>query len=287
MSSTEYTDQDFAGLASEMEKDEQAGKFQSKFWSPKNEGTTPVRIISPLKEFNETKFYMKYRQHYVGGHPYLCLNQTLVDKDGKVHEAEDCPICKKVKQLYNLSNNNRESEEAKLASSINAKDRYVCRVVIRGKKGKDGADEEAKPEFYEFGKKIFEMLFNAIKLGECGNFLSLKTGRDLNLSKKGTGRSTDYSGTALSMKQTPVFTDSEKIKQLITELPKMDYKQLVEFHSADELSKALDEYINGGNGEETTSDETPAVKAAPAEVKSDEKTSDANADDIDALLGSI
>ena len=89
------------------------------------------------------------------------------------------------------------------------------------------------------------------------------------------------------MKQTPVFTDSEKIKQLITELPKMDYKQLVEFHSADALSKSLDEYINGGNGVETASDETPAVKAAPAEVKSDEKTSDANADDIDALLGSI
>lgn|SRR5574344_2266025 len=238
-----FDDSEFASMTQAMQEEEAQSHFQSKFWSPKTEGLTQVRFISPLKDFGEKIFYMKYRQHYVNGHPYFCLNQTLVDKNGKVHEAETCPICKKVKQLYALSSD-KESEEARLGSQLSAKDRFVSRIIVRGKKDSKGVDSEAKPEFYEFGKKIHEILANAIKLGEYGNFLSLKSGRDFNLSKKGTGRNTDYSGSQLSIKQTPVFTDIEKIKVLAEELKKMDYKQLVEFKSSEELEKALAEYLN-------------------------------------------
>lgn len=287
----DFTDDDMAEMANAMEKEEQEGKFQSRFWTPKNEGVTPVRIISPLHSFNEKIFYLKYRQHYIGGHPYLCLNQTLTDKNGKVHESETCPICQKVKQLYNMSDN-KDSEEAKVASGLNAKDRYVCRIIVRGKKDKENKDAEAIPEFYEFGKKIHEMLFNFIKLGEYGNFLSLKNGRDLNLSKKGTGRSTDYSGTALSVKQTPVFSDPEKIKKLAEELPKLDYKQLVEFKSSDELEKVLNDYLNGG--EETTSAPkttvgapiTDKVKDAVKAEKPVEETPDTTSE-LDDILNNI
>ena len=289
----DFNDEDMSSMVHEMEKEAEAGKFQSKFWSPKNEGNTQIRIISPLKEFNEKLFYLKYRQHYVGGHPYMCLNQTLVDKNGNVHEAEACPICKRVKQLYDLSNNDRESEEAHLASGMSAKDRFVSRIIVRGKKDKDGKDTEAVPEFYEFGKKIHEILFNAIKLGECGNFLSLKTGRDLNLSKKGTGRNTDYSGTSLSMKQSPVFTDAAKIKQLAEELPKMDYKQLVEFKTYDELENLLkeaqhdaDDFNNDAVATEKTTVGAPVSSQLKKAVEAPAPAADVS-DELDDLLSKI
>ena len=42
-----------------------------------------------------------------------------------------------------------------------------------------------------------------------------------------------------SVNQTPIFTDSTKLKALLAELPKMDYSQLVEFETPEELTKRV------------------------------------------------
>ena len=292
MSTTEFTNEDFASLASEMEKESQAGSFQSPYWKPANEGTYQLRIITPLKQFGEKLFYEKHKMHYINGRAYYCLNQTLKDKDGNIHEAEPCPICAKSKAIYNSST--KGTEEWNIAGSLRAKDRYVSRVIVRGKKDKNGNDDELKPEFWEFGSKIHGYFFDQIKLGEAGNFLSLKEGRDYNLVKKGTGRNTDYSGSCLSMKQSAIFTDVEKLKKLIEYLPKMEYSQLVEFVSAEEMKSALTEMFNGTKEEQptATTDSTvesafdsfsePAESVAPAQNKEEAKI-----DNIDALLGMI
>ena len=87
-------------------------------------------------------------------------------------------------QLKNVVQNKifeltKGTEEWDLAGKLRAKDRYVCRVIVRGKTTADGQDDETKPEFWEFGTKIHGYFFDQIKLGEAGNFLSLKDeGRD-------------------------------------------------------------------------------------------------------------
>ena len=286
--SNEFTNEDFASLASEMEKEATAGSFQSPYWKPEKEGTYQLRIITPLKQFGEKLFYEKHKIHYINNRAYYCLNQTLKDKNGNIHEAEFCPICAKSKAIYNTSS--RGTEEWNIASSLRAKDRFVSRVIVRGKKDKDGNDEETKPEFWEFGSKIHGYFFDQIKLGEAGNFLSLKEGRDYNLVKKGTGRNTDYSGSCLSMKQSEVFTEPEKLeklKKLLEYLPKMEYSQLVEFVSADELKNALDESLNEKTNDTITEQEmsskaTESVAPTSAETPKEEQTTD-----IDALLDMI
>ena len=291
--SNEFTNEDFASLADEMEKEAKSGTFESPYWKPANEGTFQLRMLTPLKQFGEKLFYEKHKMHYIGNRAYYCLNQTLKDKNGNIHEAEACPICAKSKQIYNSST--KGTEEWNIAGQLRAKDRYVSRVIVRGKKTKDGIDDEAKPEFWEFGSKIHGYFFDQIKLGEAGNFLSLKEGRDYNLVKKGTGRNTDYSGSCLSMKQSPVFTDPEKLKKLLGYLPSMEYSQLVEFVSADEMKKVLTEQLNGSTEEasaptiDTTLDNPaldpysqPAESVAPQSAKEE-----APADDIDALLNMI
>lgn len=291
--SNDFSNDDYNAMLQAMEKEERESKGNLLYWNPKNEGEYNIRFISPLKTFNETLFYQRHKIHYINKKPYFCLNQTLTDKNGVVHEAEECPICKKKNALYALSTG-KESEEAKLASSISAKDRYVSRIVVRGLTDEKKNDIEAKPQFYEFGSKIHTYLFGQMKRGECGNFLSLKDGRDFILSKIGTGKNTDYSGSSLSMNQTPIFTDPVKIKALSEELGKMNYNQLVEFKSADELKELLADFFN--EAKQSADETSKAVESAAdsfedqvfgvKETKSESTGSDLP-DDIDAILGSI
>ena len=281
--SNEFTNDDFQSMISEMENEKNASTFKSPYWKPAAEGTYQLRIITPLKQFGEKLFYEKHKMHYLGQRGYYCLNQTLKDKNGNVHEPEQCPICAKSRALYNAST--KGTEEWDLAGKLRAKDRYVCRVIVRGKTTADGQDDETKPEFWEFGTKIHGYFFDQIKLGEAGNFLSLKDeGRDYNLVKKGSGRNTDYSGSCLSMKQTPIFTDVEKLKKLLEYLPKMEYSQLVEFVSADELKNALNDMLNGPAAVEENNNisTTETVSVNPTTPAAAEKV-----EDIDALLNMI
>jgi hypothetical protein len=293
--SNEFTNDDFMAMKQAMEREQKKSQFQTLYWQPPAEGTHQIRLITPLKQFNEEIFYEKHRIHYISGKPVMCLNQTLKDKNGNVHEAEECPICAKVRKLYKLSEEN--SEERKVASSISAKDRFVSRIIVRGKKNSEGQDDEVKPEFWEFGKKLHGYFFDQINLGQAGNFLSLKDGRDFNLVKKGTGRNTDYSSSCLSMQTSSIFPkspaeplslDAEKTKKLLDYLSNMEYSQLVEFKSYDEVTKILDEFFM----EETA----PAVKPSapvfepdplnPFEQSTTSSSSDSE-DDIDAILGKI
>lgn len=274
-----------------MEGDLKGQKFQNPFWNPPSdyEGTIKIRFLPLLKTFQEKIFYFKRRVHWMNRKPYMCLAQTLVDKNGKVHEAEECPICAMVKKLYAVAGDNRESEDAKLASSIKANDRYISRIVVRGRKNEKNEDVENIPVFYEYGKTIFEALLNFIKSGEFGDFLSVGEGRDFNLVKSGKGRNAKYAGSYLAGTQTPVFSDKEKLKILLEELQKMDYKQLVEFTSAEQMKKDLNEFLNGDSGEDQTVNN--AVKlGAPVEEKVQkaferkEEKDDEEGDEIDNLL---
>ena len=284
---------DMNAMLAEMEKQESAGKASSMFWSPKTEGITHIRFLKPLQSFKETLFFKRYRIHYVNGKSYFCLNQTLTDKNGNVHDAETCPICQKVKQMYNVAQ--RGTPEWDKAGSLRAKDRFVSRILVRGNKDVQGANTEWKPEFYEFGNKIYGMIKDAISLGEIGDFLSLTKGRDFNLSKKGQKRNTDYSGSGFSMKESSIFPnlDTEvgktNLKKMMEALPKMDYNQLISFESADTVRNALNEALNGGVAEESAPvmpdplGDDAVFGAAPTQAES---TSSGN-DELEALLSSI
>lgn len=295
----EFGNDDVASMLDAMKQEDEAGKFSSKYWSPKKEGTTKIRFLPKLKNFGESLFYQKHMVHYIGGRPYMCLEQTLTDKNGNVHQAETCPFCQKSKQLYKLSNGSRDNPDPawKMAGELRAKERYVSRVIVRGNKNDKDEDIEWKPEFYEFGKGIREMIMAAIESGEFGNPLDLKTGRDFSINKKGQKKQTKYDGSMFSGTTTPVFNDATKLKALLAELPNMDYKQLVEFESAEELAKVLKEFMNGPSDEDAPAKETADAApnfnemedavygSKPTKAPAEEPADDG--EDLDALLNSI
>ena len=106
-----FTDADMSAMLTAMEDENAKKTFVSPFYKPEGDGTHALRFITPLKQFEEKLFYLKFRMHYVNNKGYFCLNQTLKDKNGNIHEAEACPICEKVRQLYRL--NEKDSEEVR------------------------------------------------------------------------------------------------------------------------------------------------------------------------------
>lgn len=258
--------------------------FAKKFWSlPSDfEGTTKIRFLPQSKKFGEKVFYKKHRMHWLNGQPFECIAQTMIDKTGTLHEAEDCPICKYVKKLWAIAGDDKESEEKRIASSIGAKDRYVFRIIVRGKKDKDGNNAESHPEFYEAGKTIFENLFNILKDGEYGNFLSISEGRDYNLTKRGKNRMAKYEGSMPSANVTPVFNEKSQIVDLVKNIEGMNFDQLIEFKTLDETKEALNAFINPGEQREEAPEEKVVV-GEPVRMKSNEIVKEAG-DDLDSIL---
>ena len=214
----------------------------------------------------------------------------MVDKNGKLHEAEDCPICKYVKKLYAIAGDEKESEEKRIAGSIAAKDRYIFRIIVRGKRDKEGNNLEAAPEFYEAGKTIFENLFMILKEGEYGNFLSISEGRDYNLTKRGKGRNAKYDGSMPAANVSPVFSDREHIQELIKNIESMNFDQLIEFKTLPEVKEILDGFVNPESSSKdepvytehkTVIGETPNANF----LKGKDKEPEEESDDIDSILG--
>lgn len=296
MTDVEFGTSDISTMIAEMENEDKAGRFQSKYWSPKKEGVTKIRFLPNLKSFGEKLFYQKHLIHYINGRSYLCLNQTLTDKNGNLHEAEDCPLCKKSKQFYQLADGKKNSVEWSKAGELRAKERFVARIIVRGNKNENDEDIEYKPEFYEFGIKIREALMTAFKDPEMGDPLNLKAGRDFNLKKAGEKRNADYSGSNFSVNTSPIFTDATKLKALMAELPSLNYNQLVEFESVETMKNVLKDYLSDGADDKDKESEEKvssfdeidnAVYASnPKKVEETNEVSE-DEEDIDALLNSF
>jgi len=286
----DFTMDDLSAMKAEMVKMQNeaanGGNGNPLFWKPKELGQHTIRFIAPMKKtFGEKVFFQHQKVHYVNGRRFLCLNQKLTDKEGVTHMPTQCPICQRTIQLYKIANKNKDAPEYKKAGKISAKERYITRILVRGKKDENGKDDYS-PLFYEFGKTIFEWLSNQIQIGEIGNFLSSTAGLDLYLIKKQDGKEVKYD-CSFSRNNTPILdpnTCKEAIKQLPEKLSKMSYDNNVEFATPEEMVNALKEFeaefgklpgfvggqttvdpalafLNGGSGEYS-------IKEAPAQQPS-------------------
>lgn len=274
------TEQEKKDLLDEMRKDKKGPVSQ--FWNiPSNEeGKRTIRILPPLAKFSEKVFYKKYKIHWVDGTSYICLNQTLTDKNGKVHEAEPCPICEMSKKIY--KNSEKDSPERKLSNSLFAQERYISRIIVRGD------EKETAPKFWQYGVTIYEMLYNLLTDSDYGMIIDPKEGRDYILSKRGTGRNSKYDTSSCSANISPIFKETEKLKDCLEKAKEMDYNSLFEFTSPKIMEKAAKASVFGEKEDEVEIVDNeekviePVKKAHKTEVKVEEKEVDE--DQIDNLL---
>jgi hypothetical protein len=273
-------------MLDEMEHDKDSSTSNKKYWQPPSdkEGTFPIRILPPLaKTKGEKKFYFKHLIHWIDRVPYECLTQDLVDKNGKEHKGEECPICAFTKKLYRTSEKN--SDGWKLAGELRAKMRYDYRIIVRNTP--DNQSDETKPVFYETGSTIYDMLYHIMKETDFGIIVDPKAGRDFNLVKKGLKRQSRYDQSLPSPQVTPIHNDTEKLRAVMDNAAKLNYSQLIEFVSVEEMDKSLRSYIGGDKPVAASPRETKTDK----EFHSEEKKSDAMSeipqdaeDQIDKIL---
>lgn len=245
-------------MLSELEKIKPGAKA-SMTWAPPSdkEGTYPIRILPELKKTKGEKlFVFRHMVHWLDGSPIECINQNLVDKNGNLHEAEECPLCAKSKRLYKIAE--EKSPERDMAYELSAKEKYVMRVVVRGK------EDETVPEFYEAGKKVFGMIYHYIKETDFGNITHPNTGRDFIINKKGVKRLSNYDNSTVSANASPIFKDAAKMKTLLENANKLEYSTLIEFKSQDAVQKILTAYLEGDSQEEELLPARPAPVARPA-----------------------
>jgi len=254
------------------DKDGQAG--ERKFWSPpsKEEGSFKIRFLPPLKKKGEVNFYFSHKVHWIDGVPYECLNQSLEDKNGNFHDSEPCPICNFCRKLYKTAV--RGDDDWKLAGEINAKQRRVSRIIVRGK------DDETIPEFYEYGATIFNMLHHIMTETDFGVIVDPKEGRDFVLTKVGTGRRSRYETSTPAAKETSVFATVDKIKKVFTNAMELDYKSIIEFTCLDGLKAVLNEYLGIETKKETTVVKEKTVEKVAKKPTEETTNEDKEIDDI-------
>lgn len=280
-----FTQEDYKAMQEEMKKE---GTKNSIFWSPK-EGKNPIRILPPLKNKSEKVFYFHHRVHFIGGVAYESLNQDIIDSQGEFHKARKSSLDLMAQKFWDAGE--RGSEEWEIAKQLSASDRYIYRIIARGK------DDETNPELYETGPLIFKMLKNIILDGEYGPIISpFEDGRDFVINREGTGPQTSYKSSMPAANTSPAFKTKEMLAMCLKNASELDFNSIINLPTDDQVKLALEEWMDA-KGVLDPSKTTVSVsrQAAPAQQKTAQAQTPAkqevakeeaslSSDDVDDLL---
>lgn len=226
------TSKEYQDLLDAMKND--TGKKPRKFWTP-NEGKNPIRILPPLKVYNEKLFYFRYRIHWINGKSFISLNQDITDSAGNVHTARKSILDRTAEKFWNQGE--KGSDEWEIAKEIASRERYVYRIVVRGK------EDETIPEFYETGPQIFSALKDLVFDPEYGNIVDPMTGRDFVVVKVGTGARAKYDTSRCAASSSPIFEDREKLKAVIENAKNLQYESNIVIPNEEDMKEALNEFF--------------------------------------------
>ena len=157
-------------------------------------------------------------------------------------------------------------EEYQMARKLESKMRTFAPIVVRG-------EESQGVKFWGFGKTVYQELLSIIADPDYGDITDQVSGRDVAVEFKTaeeTGASFPSTSIRVKPNQTPITEDASLLETLtenqknITEI----YQEL----SYEELTTALNEYLNGGSTEEEEEEKETVVDTTSYNSK---ETSDA------------
>jgi hypothetical protein len=226
----------------------------SNLWKPQP-GTQVVRIV-PYK-FNQSNPFIELYFHYdLGGKNYL----------SPISFGRPDPIEEFAQKLKSTGS----KDDYRLGRKVEAKMRTFAPVVVRG-------EEKEGVRFWGFGKTVYQELLSIIADPDYGDITDPVSGRDVAVEFKTaeeTGKSFPSTSIRVKPNQTPITEDAAVLESI-----KESQKNITEIYqerSYDELTQALNDYLNG-NSEEKEEKVEETVKETASETKSydSKKTSDA------------
>jgi len=140
-------------------------------------------------------------------------------------EGKKCPICQYVEELKKSKN----KEDKQLADRIRRVKRTYIAVLNRDA-------EEEKPLVLPVGQTIMKQIVDLICDPDYGDITDFEEGRDITITKSGSGLNTEYS--VIAKPKTTVASEDFTAEELDDELPDLD--ALFVRKSPEELQAILD-----------------------------------------------
>ena len=225
----------------------------SNLWKPQP-GNQIVRIV-PYKFNKDNPFIELYFHYDLGGKNYL----------SPISFGRPDPIEEFAQKLKSTGS----KDDYRLGRKVEAKMRTYAPVVVRG-------EENQGVKFWGFGKTVYQELLSIIADPDYGDITDPVSGRDVAVvfkTAEETGKSFPSTSIRVKPNQTPITEDASLLETL-TENQK-NITEIYQEQSYEDLTQALNDYLNGGSSseEETKEEEKPAV--AEASTYDSKKTSDA------------
>ena len=224
----------------------------SNLWKPQP-GKTQIRIVPYA--FNKDNPFIELFFHYnLNNRSYL----------SPISFGRPDPIEEFAQKLKGTGS----KDDYRLGRKVEAKMRTYAPVVVRG-------EESQGVKFWGFGKTVYQELLSIIADPDYGDITDAVSGRDIAVEFKTaeeTGKTFPSTSIRVKPNQTPITEDASVLESL-NESQK-NITEIYQEKSYEELTQALNEYLNGGS---TTEDKKVEDKKdlAAASTYDSKKTSDA------------
>ena len=228
----------------------------SNLWKPQP-GSQVVRIV-PYKFNRDNPFIELYFHYDLGGKNYL----------SPISFGRPDPIEEFAQKLKSACS----KDDYRLGRKIEAKMRTFAPVVVRN-------EEKEGVRFWGFGKTVYQELLGIIADPDYGDITDAVSGRDVAIEFKTaeeTGKSFPSTSIRVKPNQTPI-TEDASVLEAIKETQK-NITEIYQERSYDELTQALNDYLNGGteeNKSETKSEDTTKKVTVDPSTYDSQKTSEA------------
>jgi len=221
-------------------------------WKPQP-GQQLIRIV-PYKFNKDNPFIELYFHYDLGGKNYL----------SPISFGRPDPIEEFAQKLKSTGS----KDDYRLGRKVEAKMRTFAPIVVRG-------EEKEGVRFWGFGKTVYQELLSIIADPDYGDITDPTSGRDIAVEFKTaeeTGKSFPSTTIRVKPNQTPITEDASVLEAI-----KGSQKNITEIYqerSYDELTEALNDYLNGGteSAEETKEEAKTTSKVSSYNAK---ETSDA------------
>ena len=243
---------DLNAIKSRLSQLQTSNNRTSNLWKPQP-GNQIVRIV-PYKFNKDNPFIELYFHYDLGGKNYL----------SPISFGRPDPIEEFAQKLKSTGS----KDDYRLGRKVEAKMRTYAPVVVRG-------EENQGVKFWGFGKTVYQELLSIIADPDYGDITDTVSGRDVAVvfkTAEETGKSFPSTSIRVKPNQTPITEDASLLETL-TESQK-NITEIYQEQSYEDLTQALNDYLNGGS---TTEEETQEEKTAVAETSTydSQKTSDA------------
>ena len=225
----------------------------SNLWKP-SPGSQVVRIV-PYKFNADNPFIELYFHYDLGGKNYL----------SPISFGRPDPIEEFAQKLKSTGS----KDDYRLGRKIEAKMRTFAPVMVRG-------EETQGVKFWGFGKTVYQELLSIIADPDYGDITDSVNGRDVAVEFKTaeeTGKSFPSTSIRVKPNQTPI-TEDASVLESINESQK-NITEIYTERSYDELTQALDSYLNGDSSNEEETKQEEVKETAPASSYDKKETSDA------------